>query len=723
LEYAHEIRDNNSDTSIFWVFAGSKERFERDYQEIAAGLKLPGYSDPEADVLSLVKRELENPDSKKWVMIIDNADDLSLFYDTPPSDLDTDRGNLCLQRGMFNYIPYSQNGSILFTTRSKADALQLTSEGRIIKVTEMSNEDLMFLLRTKFDGEIPEDFQWLDLIEVLERLPLAIVQAASYIRQMCWTVTKYLEYFRHHDSDVQLLLHDFRDKTRDKTVANSVFKTWMITVQQLETQHPLAAEVLWTMAFYNRLNIPRSLLIRSVAARGWGDTSDYHLDKAIGTLVAYSFINIATSKQGESYTMHRLLQVFARYWLKEHRRTAAEWASKALASLRLELPKLEYENWAKYAELLPHLAELIDFRPVSSLPVDDFGVSLIAGAAYLEVRAQYHLASHYANLALETLCENLGHEHPTTADARCRLASIYRDMGQLQEAERFSRSAISIYRKVFGSGNEQSLGALQTLSGVLRQQGKFDEAEILAREFAQAIAIRDGQEALITLEAQIDLAAILGDTGRYEESLQIQKVVADVMRRKFGPEHPKLAYVLHDLAITLNMNGQFEEARVLSEKVFELNSKFYGPVHPRTSNIEYNLGLALDELGEFEEAERHFQHVLDFRKRHTDERSRISTIECIQNLARCLERQRKYESAAGYYQLAVESVTNFGLLVKLADTMSACQDSIERCLKHQEKSDNQDLLDKVNRNRKITSSYPYQREYGGGGNFGESCGG
>jgi tetratricopeptide (TPR) repeat protein len=242
----------------------------------------------------------------------------------------------------------------------------------------------------------------------------------------------------------------------------------MITVQQLETQHPLAAEVLWTMAYYNRLNIPQFLLIRSLTARGFGDASDYHLDKALGTLVAYSFINVATGKQGESYTMHRLLQVFARYWLKERRGTDAEWASKALASLRLELPKLEYENWAKYAELLPHLAELIDFRPVSSLPVDDFGISLIASAGYLEVRAQYLLASHYANLALETLCETLRDEHPTTADARCRLASIYRDMGQPQEAESLSRSAISIYGKVLGSGNAQSLGALQTLSGVLR---------------------------------------------------------------------------------------------------------------------------------------------------------------------------------------------------------------------------------------------------------------
>jgi hypothetical protein len=210
-----------------------------------------------------VKDSLQKPDSQKWLMIIDNADDLSLFSGFSQPDSHGAGSRSSFRNGMFNFIPDSGNGLILYTTRNKANALKLTSGGHIIKVREMNDENLKALLLSKLDDETLEDAKWLDLIEALERLPLAIVQAASYMRENSWPVSKYWKYFRSKDADIfmQFLLHDFRDKTRDRTVANSIFQTWIITVQQLEAEHPMAAEALWVMTFYNRQNIPRYLLL------------------------------------------------------------------------------------------------------------------------------------------------------------------------------------------------------------------------------------------------------------------------------------------------------------------------------------------------------------------------------------------------------------------------------------------------------------------------------
>jgi hypothetical protein len=94
----------------------------------------------------------------------------------------SDTSHSSFQTGIYNYIPDSANGSILYTTRSKANALQLTSNGRVIKVTEMNDENLKSLLQSKLDDETVEG-EWIEMIEVLERLPLALVQAASYMRQ------------------------------------------------------------------------------------------------------------------------------------------------------------------------------------------------------------------------------------------------------------------------------------------------------------------------------------------------------------------------------------------------------------------------------------------------------------------------------------------------------------------------------------------------------------
>ncbi|KAH7389052.1 hypothetical protein BKA64DRAFT_679690 [Cadophora sp. MPI-SDFR-AT-0126] len=117
-------------------------------------------------------------------MVIDNADDLSTFRGSPePGEADLGPGRKCYSNGLFNYIPRGPFGSVFYTTRNKVDALELTSEGWIIQVTEMNTKDLKTLLQTKMYDEIPDEEQCADLINNLGRLPLAIVQAASYSRE------------------------------------------------------------------------------------------------------------------------------------------------------------------------------------------------------------------------------------------------------------------------------------------------------------------------------------------------------------------------------------------------------------------------------------------------------------------------------------------------------------------------------------------------------------
>lgn len=272
IEFAHSIKETNPDTMVFWAFGGSRERFEHDFKEIAKRLELPGFNAPDIDVLTLVKTSLENRDG--WVLIVDNAGDLSIIYGKSTSDVEMDAelrntGN-CYEDGVFKYLPRSSSGSILYTTRKKEDALRLTGDGHIIHVREMDDDDLKLLLESRLRGGISQegverfpDEDLLNLIHQLESLPLAIIQAASFIRYSSWSIPRYLENFRREGSESSFgpLLHNFQDCTRDRTVKNSVFRTWMITMKQLEEQDPRAAEVLWQMSFYNRQNIPYYLLL------------------------------------------------------------------------------------------------------------------------------------------------------------------------------------------------------------------------------------------------------------------------------------------------------------------------------------------------------------------------------------------------------------------------------------------------------------------------------
>lgn len=77
VEFAYNLLERYPETLIFWVFGGSKERFEQDYLGIARRLQLPCFHGSTVDVLALVKTELEK--RSNWAMIIDNAGDSTTY--------------------------------------------------------------------------------------------------------------------------------------------------------------------------------------------------------------------------------------------------------------------------------------------------------------------------------------------------------------------------------------------------------------------------------------------------------------------------------------------------------------------------------------------------------------------------------------------------------------------------------------------------------------------
>lgn len=71
-------------------------------------LRIPGMADDKADIKRLVKARLSDESFGLWLMIVDNADDVSILFD--PLEEESGRNRL------INYLPHSRKGSIVFTT-------------------------------------------------------------------------------------------------------------------------------------------------------------------------------------------------------------------------------------------------------------------------------------------------------------------------------------------------------------------------------------------------------------------------------------------------------------------------------------------------------------------------------------------------------------------------------------------------------------------------------
>jgi len=174
IEYCYRYRVNQPEGHVFWVHSVSFARFDQAYREIARKLKIRSFEDPEVDILRLVVESLSGNANYPWLMVLDNADDQEIFFDSSSRTLRS--------RALINYLPRSSKGSVLITTRDKRVGDRLVDREKSIIVLPFEADDAKHLLRTKLSNNIDwNEEESMELLETLHYLPLAITQAAASV--------------------------------------------------------------------------------------------------------------------------------------------------------------------------------------------------------------------------------------------------------------------------------------------------------------------------------------------------------------------------------------------------------------------------------------------------------------------------------------------------------------------------------------------------------------
>ncbi|CAK7237594.1 hypothetical protein SBRCBS47491_010034 [Sporothrix bragantina] len=237
IELLYRLRDEDKNCSFLWISATSEESLSQAYSEAAKKLGISGYDDKTADVKKLMQDYLSSEGAGRWVMVFDNADDVSMWFNESAGE----SGRL------IDYLPDSRYGSIIFTTRNKQAAVRLAGRS-IVEVSTMDEADSEQVLRNCLLDSRDHLNNREDVVALLARLtylPLAIVQAAAYINENKIGLGDYLLLLESQEEDVvDLLGEDFEDDVPACAVAN----TWLITFEQIRRHDPLAANYLSFMA-------------------------------------------------------------------------------------------------------------------------------------------------------------------------------------------------------------------------------------------------------------------------------------------------------------------------------------------------------------------------------------------------------------------------------------------------------------------------------------------
>lgn len=439
LELAFQKKAEHPHYSVFWIEASEQLTFERDVLEIGKKLFISGIENPNADVKALFKQRLSNPSMDKWLLIVDNADDEALWGRPTNTILDT--------HTLHQYLPQATNGSVIITTRSRGVATFLAPRA-VIELDSMSPAEGVEMFQEALEDPdlAGTDSTILALTEKLAGLPLALVQAASFINMTQGSVQTYLQLLdQPEDNIIHLLSRDFRDPSRYPHAKNPIATTWLISFDRIRKHHHLAAKILSSMACMHEKNIPRSLLPEA--------NSEVDMVKAIAVLRGYSFVKGHTRSDSvnisdESYDLHRLVQLAARNWLKMEG-SLSDWTKACLIQIAQLFPSGDHQNQAVWRIYLPHARQVCDDVAVKDCAarfelLEKIGSCFVADGKY-SAAVQAH------TMVVKWREQNGGDSTQSTLESYNKVGNALRYNGEYLAAEYYLRKAVGGLKEALGA--------------------------------------------------------------------------------------------------------------------------------------------------------------------------------------------------------------------------------------------------------------------------------
>ncbi|KAF5024988.1 hypothetical protein F66182_2939 [Fusarium sp. NRRL 66182] len=602
LAYAYWLQDLSKDISVFWVHASSGERFSEGFANIAKECKIPGHDDTTSNALKAVRDWLTSKESGKWLMIIDNADDMQLFF---PSD-EPHHSTCGDQDSLGQYIPDCTHGSVLITTRNMQAGSRLTKGKRPIEVDKMNDHESTQLL---CQGIQQGDESLKDLLQLssrLEFLPLALVQAAAFIQENSITVAEYLGLLDGNESDlIDLLREEFETVGRDSDTPHAVAQTWVLSFQQIERQYPFAGELLSLMSLFDRQAIPLEFLAFYGEEKNPPEPNiKMRLIKSLGVLKAFCFIR---AEGGGNHNMHRLVQLVTRNWLTRED-AMTEFARWALLAVSGFYPYGHFENIPTCTAYLAHAYTVLEPHELNSDEDRLVKASLLHRiGAYLAFGGRYGEAEKLRREATSIRMELLGEEHDGTLTIIPDLISSIARQGRWEEAEKMAVHLMETRMRLGGEEQPSTLDVMNNLAFIIANQDRSEEAGKL---WSRVLEIRKrllGEEHVDTIDAMRNLATVLED----EEAEELQRRTIKASKIALGDEHPGTLLSIGNLAVTLYNQGKLGKAEDLQVDVFETSKRVLGEEHPDTLTSMANLGQTWVTFGKAFADDRHLYPDVD----------------------------------------------------------------------------------------------------------------
>lgn len=223
-----------------------------------------------------------------------------------------------------------------------------------------------------------------------------------------------------------------------------------------------------------------------------------------------------------------------------------------------------------------------------------------------------HLASTYLSLGRWEIARDLFtdvlekteliEDHPDVLVDIANLASVLRDQGEFQEAEKLATRVLETSSRVLGENHPDTFAAKAGLAAIFSKQGRYQEAGDLQQSVLSARKLDLGEEHPETLDIMAALAVTFSEQGRWGDAEALEVEAVRIGTRVLSEDHPELITYMGNLATTYHRQGRLEDAIQLSNQVLKAQIDQLGEKHPDVLNTIGNVAELSMDAGDLTEA-------------------------------------------------------------------------------------------------------------------------
>jgi len=528
-----------------------------------------------------------------WLLVIDNVDDSTVID---------------------GYLPERSPRQLTLLTTRNPNSDEFAAEALEVEVLE--KDDAVDLLSVRSGAELLENEQIRPEAEEIVRevgcLPLAIEQAAAYIREVSKDIFKFLPSYRKNRKH-----HHNRKPKGNWKYGESIASTWHLSFEQVKQNNKGASKLLQLLAFLN----PDGIYTDFLEAGNEGleidlqevirDPDLFH--EALFELERFSLIRRRQRNGTQRVTIHRLVQSVIIDDMDQ-----SEQESMMVQAIRLGISAFpdatQLDSNPNSLELSRRyrsqvMACLGPRQPQSG--VDAWHFLSVRVAAFLYFDGYYEDCAKLASKTVDASKIYRGPDHTDTLQSMHNLASTFIKLARGDDAIKMFQETLAVRTRVLGPEHPETLRTMYGLGC-----------------------------------AFTDLAHPMEATKWHTESLAVR-------RRLLGNEHPETLQSINGLALAYWRLGEYHTAAALHEEALVLGQQIQGLGHTDTLSSMNGLGWAKWRLGEYQQAARLFQDALNLRKtfQKDDHPDRLFSMD---GLAWSYWRLGEYQKATSVFQEILE---------------------------------------------------------------------